>query len=482
MMNETQGNLRACENGAPEPVKHFFEDLVGDELEVAFMWQNQVISVERYTGSVTIGEEESNDFVLENLAQDRWTLVEADDAAPSVIVHETMDVTVRRAGEAWPLPACIESGLAANIGGGWYRIAMVDRSLGARVTVGEFTFLVRFSSPMAFADRHNGFDREPVPYLTMSAVAHVLMLMIIMAMPDNAGALELDGFKADDRFVQLAMAPEQEELEKPDWLDGAGENEPEATAKHRGAEGEAGDPEEEALKRKLAIKGDNAPDDIEIKKARDMQIASNAGIAAVAQVSSMFGNSTQSVGADALHAIGNIEGRDYGASKGMFGLGVSCDESAGECFGGGGTTEGSIGLKHVKTRGKSSGRDYDRGDPDLGVHDGDVPGRVVNHEEPTMTGGLDREIIKRVVRKHRREIKYCYEQELQKNRRLNGEVMVKFTILPNGRVVSSLSASSTLNSPAVETCMHSKIKRWIFPEPRGGGTVVVRYPFRLSPG
>lgn len=325
-----------------------------------------------------------------------------------------------------------------------------------------------------------GFDREPLPYVTLSAAAHILMLLIILAMPENVGALDLDGFRADDRFVQLSMAPEREDLEPPEWL-GAGAEKPEATARHGGAEGKAGDPNEQALDKKMAIKGD-APEDLEVKKARDLEVASTAGIASIAQVSSMYANSAQSIGSDALHAIGSLEGSDLGPSKGMGGLGVKCDSARDECFGGGGTKTGSIGLKRVATQGKSTGRDYDRGDPNLGEHDGKVPGRVVNHEPPRLMGGLDREIVQRVVRSHRREIKFCYEEELQKDRRLEGELVVKFTILPTGRVVSSVSESTTLKSPAAEACMHSKIKRWIFPEPDGGGTVVVRYPFRFSPG
>lgn len=472
----------AVQESTPEPVVHFFEELAGDELEVAFLWKNQVISVERYGESVIVGDDARHDFVLEGISTEPWTLIDYNDADPSLHVHESMDVVIRRGQELWPLDECIESGLAVEAGGGWYQLELVDRSLGAQVFVGEFSFFVRFSQPMNFSDRRGSFDREPVPFVTMSAAAHIALLLIIMAMPDNAPALELDGFEANNRFVQLAMTPEQEEIEKPDWLDGAGNEEPEATAKHRGSEGKAGDPDAPDAHKKLAIEGNNAPEDIEVKKARDMQIASNAGIAAMAQISSIYGNANASVGADAQHALGNLEGNDYGASRGTFGLGVSCDDGADDCFGGGGKLEGSIGLANVKTRGKSSGRDYDRGEPDLGDHDGRVPGEVVNHQPPELSGGLDREIIQRVVRKHRREIKYCYEKELQKNRSLEGEVLVKFTILPTGRVVSSLSARSTLESPAVEGCMHSRIRRWVFPEPRGSGTVVVRYPFRFTPG
>ena len=97
-----------------------------------------------------------------------------------------------------------------------------------------------------------------------------------------------------------------------------------------------------------------------------------------------------------------------------------------------------------------------------------------------MQGSLDREIIRRVVRQHRGEIKFCYEGELQKNKGLEGRVTVRFTISATGSVVSAVVKESTLNNAAVERCMTDKIRRWIFPEPKGGGIVMVNYPFNLS--
>lgn len=33
----------------------------------------------------------------------------------------------------------------------------------------------------------------------------------------------------------------------------------------------------------------------------------------------------------------------------------------------------------------------------------------------------------------------------------------------------------------VERCLASKIKRWVFPAPKGGGIVIVTYPFIFKP-
>ena len=99
---------------------------------------------------------------------------------------------------------------------------------------------------------------------------------------------------------------------------------------------------------------------------------------------------------------------------------------------------------------------------------------------PEVQGSLDKEIIRKVVRQHRREIKYCYEKELQKDADLEGDVLVKFTISATGNVVAALIEKDTMNNDAVTSCIQAKIRRWVFPEPKGGGIVVVRYPFEFS--
>lgn len=40
---------------------------------------------------------------------------------------------------------------------------------------------------------------------------------------------------------------------------------------------------------------------------------------------------------------------------------------------------------------------------------------------------------------------------------------------------------TTLGSSAAEQCMLSRIRRWKFPEPKGGGVVAVTYPWLFAP-
>jgi TonB family protein len=92
-------------------------------------------------------------------------------------------------------------------------------------------------------------------------------------------------------------------------------------------------------------------------------------------------------------------------------------------------------------------------------------------------GSLDPAIIRRVIRMHRSEAKYCYEKDLVKKPKLAGKIVVGFTVSPEGRVSSARVEADTMGSAAVANCLVGRVKRWRFPKPEGGGIVVVSYPF-----
>ncbi len=96
-------------------------------------------------------------------------------------------------------------------------------------------------------------------------------------------------------------------------------------------------------------------------------------------------------------------------------------------------------------------------------------------------GSLDKEIIRRVIRSHIKEVKFCYEQELLKKPDLGGRVVVQFTISASGQVVASVLQTSTMGNSRVENCTVQAVRRWEFPKPLGGGIVIVSYPFVLTP-
>jgi hypothetical protein len=156
----------------------------------------------------------------------------------------------------------------------------------------------------------------------------------------------------------------------------------------------------------------------------------------------------------------------------MTGLGL-----VGTGVGGGGTGEGTIGLGSLGTigygGGGGSGYGYGRGEGGLGgrrVSDPDVvPGLA------QVRGSLDKEIIRRVVRRHLNEVRFCYEKELQPRVDYRGQTRAVFVIAPSGEVVSA-SADFSESDSAIGPCVANAIRRWKFPASSQGSSVVT-YPF-----
>jgi len=177
---------------------------------------------------------------------------------------------------------------------------------------------------------------------------------------------------------------------------------------------------------------------------------------------------------------GGLTGTEVGESFGVGGLGL-----VGTGRGGGGTGEGSIGLGNTGLIGKGggggTGSGYGRGS---GAGFGGRGKRVprVRQAKATVTGALDKDIVRRIVRAHINEVRHCYNQGLARDPNLDGRVTVNFTIDERGRVSASSEHSSTLTDRGVTQCVVKAVKRWKFPKPKGGSTVEVRYPFVFGEG
>lgn len=57
----------------------------------------------------------------------------------------------------------------------------------------------------------------------------------------------------------------------------------------------------------------------------------------------------------------------------------------------------------------------------------------------------------------------------------------RFIIAPTGAVQMALMERSDLGDARVESCITQAVRGWTFPEPDGGGIVIVNYPIVLGP-
>ena len=186
------------------------------------------------------------------------------------------------------------------------------------------------------------------------------------------------------------------------------------------------------------------------------------------------------VGDDDEDVWGGLTGSEVGEAFGVGGLGL-----VGTGRGGGGTGEGSIGLGNTGLIGKGggggTGSGYGRGS---GAGFGGRGKRVprVRQGKAKVSGALDKDIIRRIVRAHINEVRHCYNRGLTRDPGLNGTLTVDFTINEAGRVSKAAQDSTTIADRNVNECIVKAVKRWKFPKPRGGGEVEVEYPFVLGDG
>jgi MYXO-CTERM domain-containing protein len=115
----------------------------------------------------------------------------------------------------------------------------------------------------------------------------------------------------------------------------------------------------------------------------------------------------------------------------------------------------------------------------LSTGSGGAPSIAMN--TPTVGAGLQRDIVRRIVRAHINELRHCYNLGLAKNPTLAGTLDLDFTIDTAGKVsvVSVDAEATTLGDPAVGACAAKAVRRWSFP--KSSAPVVVSYPFALSP-
>lgn len=455
-------------------------------LEVVAMFGDAVLDIShlRDEGAYTIGQSnEVNYFVRSDLVpEDPYPLASTNGSDMVVNVPEGITGDVMLDGQVYSLDELKSAGKLgkSNSVARSYGLRLPQKAR-ARLHFGGSTFLVNHvaaARPLPPASFFSTFDGHFGRYLTAAAALHALFAAIILSVPEDAERLELDAFDVQERYVEFMLKPESEKEEKLDDLfKGLKEDEGEAAAKARDAEGKMGKKDSDQKNQRWAIKGPPDQKEIQLAKERAKLEALRTADAAFNQLegemSAVWGTQERALGADAVSALGNMFGDRVGEASGYGGFGV-----AGAGRGGGGFSETSIGVGNIGTMGRGGGEGgsgYGRGVSRYGERSGKIPQVIPG--KPIVSGSLDMETIRRIIRQHAAEYKYCYEKQLNLKRDLAGKVTVKFTISGNGSVIASAVEESTMGDREVESCLTDKIKRWVFPEPKGGGIVIVKYPF-----
>jgi hypothetical protein len=112
-----------------------------------------------------------------------------------------------------------------------------------------------------------------------------------------------------------------------------------------------------------------------------------------------------------------------------------------------------------------------------GSHGRAPAGIQIRWGAPTILGGMDKAIVRRVFRVRQKELEACYRMILMKKPGAGGLLVLKLRIEMDGKVSASTASGV---SDALETCVSARVKTWVFPRPPSGA-VSVTQPVTFSP-
>jgi TonB family protein len=437
-------------------------------LQVALLWGDTLVEVQHFPDGmpVVVGDGAGTSFaVFSPAVGERFVLAEARGPAAVINVPFEAGLVVSGGGGRHRSKEQLRSEgkltVIANAGrGDAVELALHDR---AQVSFENVAFIIRYVRPSQAAST-NTLEEGDFTFFKIASMCFMAFFALVAAMiisPIGELGEGDDIFSNPSKYVKLVVRPEKkQELKKFKDLSGVEEG-----AKAKEKEGKFG--KQEAKKDQADPSKKGAPVVDANKREEDRKKVSSlmAGMFGGGAASNLFGPGGLGVGIN--NALGGMQGgAGVGDAQGVGGLGAR-----GSGAGGGGT---GLGLGGLGTKGGGRGAGG-YGSIDLGGRGKDstriIPGKT------TVIGGLDKDVIMKVIKRHQNEIKFCYEQELQKNPQLAGKVAVGWTIDPAGSVAEANVSETSIANANVESCILQRVRRWKFPEPQGGGVVSVNFPW-----
>jgi hypothetical protein len=417
-------------------------------------------------------------------------LPSADAPAPSEVIGATDLPLVCRFGQGFLVNVTPQMTGDVAVGGKVYRLADYLAGRGsnftlpanghARIDCGAMSYeLLHTTRANPLPRRWLNWRWDEQKWNLGSLVALGIFLLMIFAIPPETETVSTT-FRGTTRAFIPYTVTAQEVPEVPEFFNQRPDQSPGEPGKaHAGTSGKMGDKNSKKPTGKYAVKGDGK--DMHLGKAEAEAAIRKQGILGLLEggarspFASILGRGT-AMGDAKEDIMGNLLAANIDDGWGTGGWSVSGTGNGGAGFG-----EGTLGVGNFNTLGAPG---YGHG-PGTGL--AKLPQRHtitprVTIGQITTRGSLDREIIRRVVRLHMNEVKYCYDEELLRKPGLGGRISLQFIISGTGQVISSFVQSTTMNNVRVESCVASAVKRWAFPKPLGGGIAIVSYPFNFVAG
>jgi TonB family protein len=98
----------------------------------------------------------------------------------------------------------------------------------------------------------------------------------------------------------------------------------------------------------------------------------------------------------------------------------------------------------------------------------------------TYEGTLETSKLQAAFKEKGKEAYACYEAARERNRHLEGDITIRFEILPSGAARAAVVERSTLGDDDMERCLVEIISKMSLPKPQGG-VVLAEYPVGFHP-
>lgn len=421
-------------------------------LEVVHIWGEALLAVRHASaGSIVLGSQPGAMLVPpEELPGDNFALFTFEGDAVFCTFSELWDGSVMDESSQIPLRELGPRGHSAGLG---LRRMELRAKECVQVRIGGSSFVARLVSPGA---RISGV-RPPIdkPLLGIGGLSAFLGAMItILALTQSPPPRAETNL--DERYrieLLLKNIEEPPPVEAPKVKEAGGE-------KAKREEGRTG----ERLAKMKEARGEKR------KQQVDQEIADNAGVLGALSDNAALADTLGGANGAIMSGVGGL----IGARGTQVGVGLG---ERGGGLGGGGHTDGLSDGDGPGTKGRRSGYGEDAG-PQPPKQDGVIPGNDVM----VFSNAIDRAQIDAVIRRNIARFRYCYQRQLTRHPDMSGKVVVKFSIARDGSVGLAETKASSLGNVETEECMNTVMRSLTFPEPRGGGVVIVSYPFLFAPG
>jgi hypothetical protein len=120
-------------------------------------------------------------------------------------------------------------------------------------------------------------------------------------------------------------------------------------------------------------------------------------------------------------------------------------------------------------------------EPAEGAPDDGAPPPEKKKGKVIYKGSLSKAAIESTLKTKKSAVRFCYEKELKDRPDLKGTVVMRFVVLGSGKVRFEEPSLVDPGMEEVAVCVTQALASLQFPKPRGGGQVVVNYPYRFSP-